>query len=113
MTDFTRYDRYLEAHLMESIDELATLTAQPSVSAQNWGLRECAELVGEQMKQRGFKVEILETGGAPVVYAERAGRSEKTLIIYTMMCSRPSRWNCGSRRHLCRPCATASCMGAG
>jgi len=82
MTDFTQYDGYLEAHLMESIDELSKLTAQPSVSAQNWGLRECAALVGEQMQRRGFKVEIFETGGAPVVYAERAGKSERTLIIY-------------------------------
>lgn len=82
MNDYARYDRYLEAHLMESIDELSRLVAQPSVSAQNWGLRECASLVGEQLKLRGFKVEIDETGGAPVVFAERAGKSEKTLIIY-------------------------------
>ncbi|MDO8969427.1 MAG: hypothetical protein Q7U74_01995, partial [Saprospiraceae bacterium] len=82
MNDFARYDRYLVAHLMESIDELSRLVAQPSVSAQNWGLREFAALVGEQLKQRGFAVEIDETGGAPVVFAERAGKSEKTLIIY-------------------------------
>jgi acetylornithine deacetylase/succinyl-diaminopimelate desuccinylase-like protein len=61
---------------------LSRLTAQPSVSAQNWGLRECAALVGELLKQRGFSVEIQETGGAPVVFAERAGKSDKTLIIY-------------------------------
>lgn len=78
----TRSEAYLEAHLMESIAELSQLVAQPSVSAQNWGLRECAVLVGEMIRQRGFAVEIFETGGAPVVYAERAGKSDKTLIIY-------------------------------
>lgn len=82
MSDFHAYDAYLEAHLMESIDELSKLTAQPSVSAQNWGLKECANLVGEMMAQRGFKVELHPTGGAPVVFAERLGKSEKTLIFY-------------------------------
>ncbi len=39
MSDFSEYDAYLEEHLSESIDELSMLSAQPSVSAQNWGLK--------------------------------------------------------------------------
>jgi acetylornithine deacetylase/succinyl-diaminopimelate desuccinylase-like protein len=82
MSDFSKYDAFLEEHLTDSIDELAKLTAQPSVSAQNWGLKECAALVGELLEKRGFKVEIHPTQGAPIVFAERAGKSKKTLIIY-------------------------------
>jgi acetylornithine deacetylase/succinyl-diaminopimelate desuccinylase-like protein len=82
MANFTQIDAYLEAHLDESIAELARLTAQPSVGAQNWGMQECAALVGEMLRRRGFQVEIMPTGGAPVVYGERKGRSDKTLLIY-------------------------------
>ncbi len=82
MADYSKYDSFLETHLMESVSELSQLVSQPSVSAQNWGLKECAALVGDRLKQRGFKVEILETDGAPVVYAERLAKSDKTLIIY-------------------------------
>ncbi len=82
MTDYQKVDAYLEAHLDESLAELSRLVAQPSVGAQNWGLQECAALVGEMLARRGFKVEIIETAGAPVILGERKGRSEKTLLIY-------------------------------
>lgn len=82
MTDYKDLDSYLENHLDESIAELSRLVAQPSVGAQNWGMVECAQLVGEMLRKRGFEVEIMATEGAPVVYAERKGRSEKTLLIY-------------------------------
>ncbi|MBP1694046.1 MAG: peptidase family protein [Chloroflexi bacterium] len=82
MKDYTQIDRYLETHLDASIAELTRLAAQPSVSAQNWGLVECAQLVGEMLAARGFQVTVLPTGGAPVVFAERKGRSDKTMLIY-------------------------------
>ncbi len=77
-----RIDAYLDSHLDESVAELSRLCAQPSVSAQNWGLEPCADLVGELLKQRGFQVEVIGTGGAPVVFAERGGKSSRTLIFY-------------------------------
>lgn len=73
---------YLEDNLDGSIAELKRLASQPSVSAKNWGLEECARLTGEMLEKRGFQVDILPTGGAPVVFAERKGRSERTLLIY-------------------------------
>ncbi len=82
MKDFNKIDAYLETHLDKSIEELSRLCAQPSVAAQNWGLDECAELVGEMLRQRGFKVQIIPTEGAPVIYAERSGKGDKTLLFY-------------------------------
>ncbi|MCC6956598.1 MAG: M20/M25/M40 family metallo-hydrolase [Anaerolineales bacterium] len=82
MTDFSEMDAYLEAHLDASIAELSRLVAQPSVGAQNWGLAECAQLVAQMLERRGFAVEIIPTEGAPVVFAERQGLSQKTLLIY-------------------------------
>ena len=82
MADMKRYDSYLEENLDKSISELSRFCKQPSVAAQNWGLTECATLTAEMLKSRGFSVEILSTGGAPVVYGERQGRSNKTLLFY-------------------------------
>ncbi len=82
MTDFNRIDQYLKTHLDESVAELSRLVAQPSVAAQNWGLHECAALVSEMLKARGFTVEVIATGGAPVVLGSRKGRSPKTLLFY-------------------------------
>jgi len=82
MTDYKKVDAYLERNLDQSIAELSKLVAQPSVGAQNLGMKECATLVGGMLKARGFKVEIMNTGGAPVVFAERKGKSDKTLLIY-------------------------------
>ncbi|HEX2698516.1 MAG TPA: M20/M25/M40 family metallo-hydrolase [Anaerolineales bacterium] len=82
MSDYKKVDSYLEKNLDKSIAELSKLVAQPSVGAQNLGMKECAALVGEMLKARGFKVEIMDTPGAPVVFAERKGKSDKTLLIY-------------------------------
>lgn len=82
MTGMDQIDKYLETNLDESIAELSRLCAQPSVAAQNWGLEECASLVGEMLRARGFSVKIMPTDGAPVVYAERKGKENKTLLIY-------------------------------
>ncbi len=82
MFDIAQIDEYLEGHMDQSIAELSRLCAQPSISAQNIGLEECAGQVAEMLRQRGFRVEVLPTGGAPAVFAEREGRSRKTLLFY-------------------------------
>jgi acetylornithine deacetylase/succinyl-diaminopimelate desuccinylase-like protein len=82
MADYHKIDRYLETNLDKSIAELSKLVAQPSVGAQNLGMKECAALVADMLKRRGFKVQIMDTPGAPVVFGERKGRSHKTLLIY-------------------------------
>ena len=82
MDQFDKIDAYLDTHLNENIEELSKLVSQPSVAAQNLGLVECAEIVSNMLSKRDFEVEIMSTGGAPVVFAERKGRSDKTLLFY-------------------------------
>src|ERR1041385_8690618 len=82
MSAYEQIDSYLEKHLNQSLDELSKLVAQPSVGAQNLGMKECAALVGEMLKKRGFDVRVMDTEGAPVVLGERKGKSDKTLLIY-------------------------------
>jgi acetylornithine deacetylase/succinyl-diaminopimelate desuccinylase-like protein len=79
---FSEIDRYLEENLDANLAELVIFCSQPSISAQNLGLDECAELTAAMLKKRGFTTEIMPTTGAPVVLAERKGKSEKTLLIY-------------------------------
>ncbi|HYP42148.1 MAG TPA: M20/M25/M40 family metallo-hydrolase, partial [Chloroflexia bacterium] len=75
-------DGYLRAGLDGYIEETARLCAQPSVSAQKWGMRECAQLVGEILRGHGFEVQSFETAGNPVVVGRATGRSERTLLCY-------------------------------
>ena len=82
MPGYDKIDSYLGKNLDKSIAELSRLVAQPSVGAQNLGMKECATLVGGMLQARGFDVRIINTQGAPVVYGERKGRSDKTLLIY-------------------------------
>lgn len=82
MTEYQHYDTYLDQNMDSSIRELSRLVSQPSVGAQDWGLKECAALVGAMLEKRGFTVRILPTEGAPVVFAERKGASDNTLLFY-------------------------------
>ena len=82
MGNYAKIDTYLQNNLDRSLAELSKLVAQPSVGAQNLGLKECAALVGTMLQARGFDVEIMDTPGAPVVFGQRKGKSQKTLLIY-------------------------------
>lgn len=82
MTEFNHIDTFLKDNLDASLEELKTLTAQPSVAAQGWGMEETARLVRNMLEARGFSVQVMETDGFPVVIGERPGQSDKTLLIY-------------------------------
>ncbi|MEK7316716.1 MAG: M20/M25/M40 family metallo-hydrolase, partial [Candidatus Eisenbacteria bacterium] len=82
-SDPTSLDRFIDEYLDQNLAELTRYAAQPSIAAQGLGMEACAAIVADMLRQRGFKVETLPTaGGPPVVVAERAGRSDKTLLIY-------------------------------
>jgi acetylornithine deacetylase/succinyl-diaminopimelate desuccinylase-like protein len=82
MTDMQAVDRSINQRLDRSLEELSRLCAQPSISAQGLGMQECAELVAGSLRARGFEVDIKSTKGFPVVYGERSGRSQRTLLLY-------------------------------
>ena len=82
MTDLNAVDKAIEGKKEQSLNELGRLCAQPSISAQGVGMEDCAELVKEMLQARGFEAQILPTGGFPVVFAERKGLSDRTLLFY-------------------------------
>jgi acetylornithine deacetylase/succinyl-diaminopimelate desuccinylase-like protein len=75
-------DREIEARLEQNLAELGRLVGQPSIAAQGSGMEPAAELVASMLRARGFTVDFPRVSGFPVVVAERAGRSERTLLIY-------------------------------
>jgi acetylornithine deacetylase/succinyl-diaminopimelate desuccinylase-like protein len=82
MADFARVDPIIRQRLESSLAELSRLCAQPSISATGQGIHECASLVAEMLRRRGFTVQILDTPGWPVVFADRPGPNERTLLFY-------------------------------
>jgi acetylornithine deacetylase/succinyl-diaminopimelate desuccinylase-like protein len=82
MTDIKAIDAAIKERTDQSLEELSRLCAQPSIAAQGLGMEPCAELVKDMLAARGFEVQILPTAGFPVVFAERKGRSDRTLLFY-------------------------------
>ncbi len=68
------------------VSELQTLIRQPSVSANNQGIEECAKLVSKTLKNSGISSQILrlEKKVAPIVYGEVKSKKNpnKTLLFY-------------------------------
>lgn len=77
-----RIDERIHETLDYWIEQLGRLCAQPSISAQRIGVDECADLTATMLREEGFTAEILPTGGSPIVYGERHGRSDRTLLFY-------------------------------
>jgi len=78
--------KYVDSHMDDLVSDLQTLIRQPSVSAKNEGIEECAKLVQKLLKKSGIKSEILQLkkGVAPIVYGEIKSKQNpsKTLMFY-------------------------------
>ena len=72
------YD-YIDNNAQEFIADLQTLIQQPSISAQNIGLEECANLVKNQMHKDNLPAELYEIpGGPPLVFGHlKSSKSKK------------------------------------
>ena len=78
--------KYVDSHMDDLISDLQNLIRQPSVSAKNEGIEECASLVQKLLQKAGVKSEILrlKKGIAPIVYGEIKSKQNptKTLMFY-------------------------------
>ena len=75
-------NRFIERNLERYLDEVCELCAQPSVSAQDWGMTDCVQLVTEVIQRHRGRVKTYETPRNPVIVGSFAGRSDKTLLLY-------------------------------
>ena len=73
---------YIDAHQDEYISLLKAFCSQPSVSAQNLGMKEMAQTVQNTLSGLGVKNELLKTDGYPIVYGELQQGQERTLTFY-------------------------------
>ena len=74
--------QYIDAHREEYLSLLKKFCSQPSVSAQNWGMREMAQIVCETIRELGADAKLFETGGNPIVFGELDYGKERTLMLY-------------------------------
>lgn len=76
------FDEYVAQNREQFLNELKDFTAQPSVAAQNLGMREMADKVLARLQKLGAQARLIPIAdGFPVVYGE-IGSGAKTLLIY-------------------------------
>jgi len=81
---------YIDKHYKDHVAKLQELVRQPSISAENRGVRECAELVKGYFTDLGCKdARLVETSGHPVVFGTFDAGADKTIIIYLMYDTQP------------------------
>ena len=78
------YD-YIDAQLPEHLAAIQRWLRQPSISAQNIGIEEMAELLRQDLVQLGFaEAELVPTDGHPGVWGYYDAGADKTLAVYLM-----------------------------
>lgn len=76
-------DTFLSAHRQEIVREFVELLSVPNVAADRPNIKRNADLLQAMFVKRGFNVEILETSGNPLVFAERrVPDAKRTLLFY-------------------------------
>ena len=75
--------RYVDEHAQDFIALLQKFCHQPSIAAQNLGIREMVALLTEELGNIGITAEVIETEGNPIVYGELKGENDqKTISFY-------------------------------
>lgn len=79
-----KLDDYIDSNVNRFVEDLKRLCRQPSISAQNKGVKECAELLKEMMSEVGIDVKVVPVkNGNPVVFGElKSGKAKQTLGFY-------------------------------
>ncbi len=78
--------KHVDSNMKNLVSELQTLIRQPSISAKNEGLEECAQLVKKTLQNAGIRSQILRLRKniPPLVYGELRSKKnpKKTLLFY-------------------------------
>ncbi len=78
------YD-YIDANLPGHVASIQHWLRQPSISAQNVGVTDMAELLRDDLTELGFAgATLVPTDGHPGVWAHYDASAEKTLVLYLM-----------------------------
>ena len=80
---------YIDQNLPKHIAKVQELVRQPSISLENRGVRDCANLVLRQFKELGCNATLVQTSGNPVVYGKYDAGADKTIVVYMMYDTMP------------------------
>lgn len=81
---------YLEDNKARHVQRIQKIVQQPSVSTEDLGVRECADLLVEYHREVGFQeANTVETGGLPGIWAYYDAGAPKTIIVYANFDTRP------------------------
>jgi acetylornithine deacetylase/succinyl-diaminopimelate desuccinylase-like protein len=72
----------LDADRERNLADLTRLVAQPSISAQDVGVRECAAIEEELLRAAGLETRVLETARHPMIYGEWLGAPGRPTILF-------------------------------
>jgi acetylornithine deacetylase/succinyl-diaminopimelate desuccinylase-like protein len=90
-------EAYVAAHQPQILRELVELLSIPNVAADRENIGRNAELLRSMFLERGFAVEVLETTGNPLVFAElRVPGAKRTVLFYAHYDGQPvdpTSWN--------------------
>jgi len=85
MANIDAIHRYIEEHEEEHIAKIQEFLRQPSISADNIGITECAELLRQYFSNMGCQeAELVPTDGFPGVWAYYNAGAEKSIISWSM-----------------------------
>lgn len=85
MADLKAIKSYIESHRSAHLVKVQEYLRQPSISAQNIGVRECAALLMRYYHDLGCQeVEMVETGGHPGLWAFYDAGAPNTIVNYCM-----------------------------
>ena len=75
--------RYVESHQRAIVSALVDLVSIPNVTADTENIRRNAVHLRGMVQKRGFRTEVIETGGNPLVYGElTVPQARRTLLIW-------------------------------
>lgn len=78
-------ERHIDANIAAHIRNIQDYIRQPSISAENRGIAECAELTRRLLEQAGCKeTAIVPTPRHPAVWGHLDAGAAKTLVVYWM-----------------------------
>src|SRR5215472_14398163 len=90
-------EQWVKAHERQITGEFVSLLAIPNVGTDRANIRQNADWLSAMLTRHGMKAELLETGGNPLVYAERnVPGARSTVLFYIHYDGQPvdpARWN--------------------
>ena len=84
MSQREKVHQHIQEHQSDHLERVRAFMAQPSVSQENTGVEECADLLLKYYQDLGcVEAEVVETPGLPAVWAYYDAGAPKTLAVYS------------------------------